>query len=624
MINPWVLEQVQAPLFWLSYAVTPGIILLSYRFFTERRLAFGFGTAILWTVASTSPQYTLFSLAIILFVWLVSFLFAKFKGKEFGLSRFEQDLKLWGAMVGIFIVFNIYWIVPIALTLSSGPISPGYTFTAEMLTYFSQNSNLHILTGTDQWSTWWPSANNPVTNFLVIIATVAWLTIFIAAILLSSEREIDSRLFYILSGIWIVGVFFALGWNNDVYKWLATSAPFNSYYGWLLRVPGKISYLLWPAYAVSIGIVGQGVCNYSFSKKNQHSKKFIAVFVILLVASSSYAIIKQQDYFNFYYAPISVPEPYQLAFSYIGQHLNNSDVVADVAPYVNGIQQNDINIGNNFLGLGSKTSYEASYTWNPNRIAGYFVPRSIPVPSIGDYHFTYASTWTTAYGHFGESLSQLNSSSLSTDSSLWFPIYGVNYVLFHDDIYKAIYFDGTNAGDHYLQALNQNFTLVKQWDYVYLYKVPQNFGRVYPLPFDYSESDKPISIDNITTSRTEISNVVELNPTLWTLSVNATSTFKLIFTEGYDANWIATVQAGNETMHVSSQLFYGSINSFAVNQTGLMKVTITYEPQVWLSYGYVFSGIGILLLILSVLYLSRNKIRTALNHLKLLARNDFE
>ena len=83
MISPWVLEQVQAPFFWLSYAVTPGIILLAYRFFSERRLSFGIGLAILWTLASTTPHYTLFSFLIIFFAWLcthIQFHFGDFKG----------------------------------------------------------------------------------------------------------------------------------------------------------------------------------------------------------------------------------------------------------------------------------------------------------------------------------------------------------------------------------------------------------------------------------------------------------------------------------------------------------------------------------------------------------------
>jgi hypothetical protein len=63
MISPWVLEQVQAPFYWLAYAVTPAIILLSYRFFTEHRLAYGVGLAIFWTIASTTltTQSSLFS-----------------------------------------------------------------------------------------------------------------------------------------------------------------------------------------------------------------------------------------------------------------------------------------------------------------------------------------------------------------------------------------------------------------------------------------------------------------------------------------------------------------------------------------------------------------------------------
>jgi hypothetical protein len=611
MINPWMLEQVQAPLFWLSYAITPGIILLSYRLFTERRLLFGVGTAILWTIASTTPQYTIFSFAIILFVWLISFLFTKFKKEESALSVFKQDLKFLGVIICVYIVFNIYWVIPIALSLSSGPIIPGYVFNSGMLQIFSQNSSWKILGGVDQWTTWWPLSSS--LNGLAEVAVIAWLTtLFVSILLLLRRRKTDSKLFWILLGLWVIGIFFALGWNNIVYQWLATQAPLSSYYGWLLRVPGKISYLLWPAYAVSIAIVGQSVYNYLASKKHKFSKKFIILLgtIVLLVASNSYAIIKQQDYFNFYYTPISVPETYQQAFSYIGQHLNNSNVVADVAPYVNGIDKNSIGFGDNFLGLGvSDNPYEASYTWNPYRIAGYFVPRSISVPSIGDYHFTYASTWTQAYQNFNQNSSN-NQTTLSSMGVSWFPVYGVDYVLYHNDIV------GTNSTAQIdLQTLNQTgFELVKQWNYIYLYKVPQDFGRIYALPYNFQvqQNNQPPTIDDITSSEVEISNLTELNPTLWTLSANATSPFTLIFTEGFDTNWVATVQSGSQTEHYSSLNGFGSINSFAITQTGLLKISLTYKPQVWLNYGYDFSGIGILSLIMVALYMNRKKIRNAL------------
>ncbi|MGC9203088.1 MAG: hypothetical protein ACP5HX_10530 [Thermoproteota archaeon] len=578
MINPWVLEQIQAPFYWLSYAVTPAIILLSFRLFSEGSISFAIGTTILWTIASTSPHYTISSFLIIFIVWLLSFVLDVLHGKEKLSDRFKRDLKLWGIIIGIFIAFNACWILPIAFALTRGPISPGYTFTPDMLNVFSRNSNLlNIFGGVDQWITWY--TKNTVLGMWIIFDKVAWPITLGIALTVTCAKKTDSRLFYILSIILIIGLFCGLGGNNPIYRWLATDAPFNSYYGWILRVPGKFSYLLWPAYAASIGIVGQSVYTYSISK-NKSVKKILIVLVtaILFVTAIGYAVIKGQDYFNFYYAPVPVPDPYQRAFTYISEHLNNSRV-ADLAPYFQGIGKNSL-------------QFEASYTWNPDRIAGYFVPRSIPSPSIGVFHFTYSSIWQPAYQNFGEPLS-LNGVS-------WFPVYGVDYILYHDDIV------GTQAiAQQDLQVLNQTgFELIKRWDYVYLYKVPENLGRIYTLSWaarNDSESEvafdnvkvqevlSPPTIDDIKSSGVNIIEIKEVDPTLWYVKLNAISPFKLIFTEGFDPYWTATIKTDKEIAQVSSQKIFGSINSFAINQTGLLEIIIEYEPQIWFYHGLIIS-----------------------------------
>lgn len=573
MINPWVLEQVQAPFYWLTYAVTPAIILLSFRLFSEGRISFAIGTTILWTIASTTPHYTIFSFLIIFIVWLLSFVLDVLHGKEKLSDRFKRDLKLWGIIIGVFTAFNAYWILPIAFVLTKGPISPGYTFTPDMLNVFSRNSNpLNIFGGVDQWITWY--TKNSSLGMWIIFDKVAWPIILGIALMVTRAKKTSSRLFYILSVIWIIGVFCGLGENNPIWRWLATDAPFNSYYGWILRVPGKLSYLLWPAYAASIGIVGQSVYTYSISKKNKLVKKTLIVLAtaILLVAAIGYTVIKEQDYFNFYYAPVPVPDPYQQAFTYISEHLNNSRV-ADLAPYFQGIGKNSLH-------------FEVSYTWNPDRIAGYFVPRSIPLPSIGVFHFTYSSIWQPAYQNFGE--------PLSLDAVSWFPVYGVNHVLFHDDIV------GTQAiAQRDLQVLNQTgFELIKRWDYVYLYKVPENFGRIYTLNYDFQVLGPP-TIDDIKSSGVDIIEIKEVDPTLWNVKLNATSPFKLVFAEGFDPYWTATIKTDKETAQVSSQKMFGSINSFAINQTGLLEITIEYEPQKWFYYG---SAISVTSLVFSVAY----------------------
>ncbi len=373
-----------------------------------------------------------------------------------------------------------------------------------------------------------------------------------------------------------------MGGNNPIYNWLATGSPISSAYGWLLRVPGKISYLLWPSYAVCAGLVAQFGYTYCSSKKNKLLGKKALVFTViagLLVASSGYAVLKSDDYFNYYYSPVEVPAAYQQAFSYIHANLTE-DRIADFARYENGsqlnytVQVNDnpytervkSSSGGNDLHhsngswLNFIQSFESSYTWNQHRIAGYFVPRSISVPNFGYYHFTYSGVWRPAYTKLQESKTYAVYENLtgvlwnvtrlgnvSPDAARWLPVYGANYILYHDDIFNT-----TNFAQEDLTIFNQTgCQLVQQWDYIYLYRVPQTFGRIYALDSSWTstecQSQPPTSAD-VNASGVNLYDIKQVDATHWEFNLNATKPFLLIFTEGFDSLWTATVKTNNGSL----------------------------------------------------------------------------
>ena len=497
--------------------------------------------------------------------------------------------------------------------LSNGSVTPGYVFTPDMLKMFSPNANLHILSGTDQWISWWPGQYSPFITDLVILATIALPAILIIGLWLARKGKGNLRLFYILIGTWIVSFFLALGWNNPIYTWLATAAPLSSSYGWLLRVPGKISYLLWPAYAVATGLVVQSTYLYCSSKKNILRKRVLVLtaVAVLLIASTGYSVIKAEDYFNYYYAPVPVPSAYQQAFSYISNNLTNARI-ADLARYENGSGQNNIN----YNPAGHPQPFESSYTWNPHRIAGYFVPRSISAPNIGSYHFTYSGTWEPAYAHFQDNVtyqywsdvgkpweSNVNVSRLenvNASAVSWFPVYGVNYILYHNDIYNT-----TGYAQHDLQLLNQTgCQLVQQWgDYIYLYHVPQTFGRIYTLNATWEGNPStPPTAEDVNASGASIYDITQVDVTHWELNINATKPFSLIFTEGFDSYWAATLTTNGHSSVVNSQNIFGSINSFPINQTGVLHISIQYKPQTWLYYGITVSILFLIAISIALIF----------------------
>ena len=83
----------------------------------------------------------------------------------------------------------------------------------------------------------------------------------------------------------------------------------------------------------------------------------------------------------------------------------------------------------------------------------------------------------------------------------------------------------------------------------------------------------------------EIISYQKIDPTKYTVKVNASKPFMLSFAESYDPLWVAYVNG--EKIH--SIPLYGVINGFYINQTGYLEITIEYEPQRWFNLGCIIS-----------------------------------
>jgi len=104
----------------------------------------------------------------------------------------------------------------------------------------------------------------------------------------------------------------------------------------------------------------------------------------------------------------------------------------------------------------------------------------------------------------------------------------------------------------------------------------------------YSTQNSNETLEDIFTPKenpAEIISYQKINPTKYVVKVNATRPFMLSFAESYDPLWVAYVNGEK----IQSIPLYGVINGFWINQTGLLEITIEYEPQRWFYYGLVVS-----------------------------------
>jgi len=76
-----------------------------------------------------------------------------------------------------------------------------------------------------------------------------------------------------------------------------------------------------------------------------------------------------------------------------------------------------------------------------------------------------------------------------------------------------------------------------------------------------------------------------ISPTKSTLEINASMPFILAMSEALDESWTAYV---NEIQYKPIPLYLG-LKGFNITQTGLLEITIEYEPQKWFLYGSIIS-----------------------------------
>jgi uncharacterized membrane protein YfhO len=97
----------------------------------------------------------------------------------------------------------------------------------------------------------------------------------------------------------------------------------------------------------------------------------------------------------------------------------------------------------------------------------------------------------------------------------------------------------------------------------------------------------------------------KIDPTKYTVRVNASQPFYLVFSESYDADWVAYIDG----QQVTSEYHFtanGFANGWYINKTGEYTVTLEFWPQ---KLFYAGSAISITTFILCTLYLSKNKIK---------------
>lgn len=552
-LSPWVLEQFQAYLYWLAYALMPFFLMYSIKFFEEKKkLKNGLILSILLSFIGTTPQYLIFTIAIFIIIFIYFIFLNKEKLHIFLVENF------FGALLFtiIFIILNFYWLYPILQIYGNQlNVTPGYNNQEFFIELFSQNIQFYkLFQGQEQWIYWFKKDDffNILENPIWIISS--FVPIFILGLILILNYDKEYKYFYLFLALFIVFFTFSLGPILPFYKWLSLNAPIISNIGWILRVPGKLSFFIWLFLSICIAIFIQNF------KANKSIKWIIIFMLILFIFPKSYA------YLTFYYSPVQQPSEYYDLINYTQNEKNYKTIY--LAPYFYGFNKNKLN-------------YETSYIWNKDRLASVCPSLSSLNPSIGYYHLTFRNWQNTLYQKiYPEFTYEDPNRNIPNDiGKNYLSKSNVKYLVFHNDIVGV-----EDKGLETVQILKQNTDLkfVKQFgSYIYLFENPYVKQVIYTDDIN----------QNIT--------IKKINPTKYEFELILNEPSYIYFAQTFDPFWQMTI--GDMTIKPEKAFDFDLIK-YKVDIRGRVKGEINYFPQYYYEIGLIISGLALFLSIVYLVY----------------------
>lgn len=126
--------------------------------------------------------------------------------------------------------------------------------------------------------------------------------------------------------------------------------------------------------------------------------------------------------------------------------------------------------------------------------------------------------------------------------------------------------------------------------------------------YSLEKGESYVNADNLFSSNQTNSNAItfeEINPTQYTVRVNASKPFYLVFSESYDSDWVASIygQQVPDQYHFTAN---GYANGWYIDKTGTYTITLEFWPQ---KLFYAGATISVTTLILCTAYVSKDKIK---------------
>jgi hypothetical protein len=251
--NVWSFHKVGPWYFWIGYTLLPlFFVCLIYCFKRPRKWRYILVTVLTWSIASTTPHFTLFFG--IIFIAICSF---------FLLSNYHKKQKLIEGgisvllIISIYALINFYWIYPYILASRVETVAPPTVVTQESTQILSRDSNfLNVFRLIQDWAR--PVlVGHDVAPVSTSVLFHSWLSAsFLVPILAFSSLLLKKNNKYVLifSLVAVLGIFLSMGTQAPLNLYPVLLSYIPSSINWAFREPDKWSFTIALAYSFLISI----------------------------------------------------------------------------------------------------------------------------------------------------------------------------------------------------------------------------------------------------------------------------------------------------------------------------------------------------------------------------------
>ena len=611
------------------YAFLPLLLTLYIKGIDQKKgIRYGFFLGAIWTLVSTSaytnPVYVVISWYVII-LYLVHYIITNRAERTKTTAAIQFTISL----ILIWTALNLYWILPLAFSFSSELHKSIYLyqqagesgldrFRASSASLFDvfRLAGFWALSSGYKGEFYAPWAQIYSSNVLFLAISFTFPILAVIPILTKSKK---GHILYFAS-LLITGAFFAKG----------THAPFGETITWLfvnvtiLQSFRNIYSLFFPVIALCYAfLIGEALSSiHSFRIPRIHMKSLgpiltIAISFMLLgvymfpvwsgdVIHSGGNIIPS--------ARVKIPGYYYEARSWLSQDRQNFTIFS--------------------LPMSKAIGYEA-FSWEHGYAGGGVTGSLIQRPVISD---------GSLYEGLPGLVAQRIVENSTTNASKILVLMNVKYLIFHRDaawqfIDGSLYGGFIFAAPEHLQSIlssQQGLHLERTFEKLDFYKneywTPMHIygsSNAIPVLGGLNETLDIVESSNFTPNNfvlflsdqltheqysfiTELDNYYlkpdiiykKINPTKYAVNVNASYPFFLVFSQSYHKDWIAYVDGREVKSHLMAN---GYANAWYINKTGTFEIVLDFWSQ---KLFYIGSGISLTTFILSVLYFSKDRIKT--------------